>query len=573
MNHLVEIKYSKSGKYPKIFINGEAISRYMSLSDYIYDDIFCWAEDFFDIMDSELAEEYSVSLIGHQYHEIVLREAMKKSEYCRKIFFEENEYRISVEDKYRYILELNKTHSLVSERLEPYVEFACAAPEAFESYCLSELRFASNDSDYSICTEGEDVSALSGKYRVVVGDADRVVRQRDVSYLYVTKEHLPVLIDYLNTYHLRLTAIETIFSKLSERSFDELTMLEFDAYNREEYRVYVGKLPTLLESGMTFEVEHQYFPKCFEDPKIKLMTSDPNVISYENGSWTAKEPGICTVCVTDATGKVYASAEVEVFRHNYVTNIAITLPATTMQIGETLSFSTVITPVDAEDIGEIAYSVSDEGIAVLTGQNQLYSLSAGRVCVTASTPRIERKFYITVLPQPTGLNVSGESVELPHPAEATIHCSVVPANVAQSTTVSWAVSNKDVIRIKGSNSKKCCIESVGEGTAVLMCRINGTNIARRINVTVTKKKGCYVATSVYGSYDCPEVWVLRRFRDQFLAKHWLGRRFIDAYYAVSPRAVSLFGEKKWFNSFFKGGLDRFVSHLQKKGYEKTPYED
>ena len=24
---------------------------------------------------------------------------------------------------------------------------------------------------------------------------------------------------------------------------------------------------------------------------------------------------------------------------------------------------------------------------------------------------------------------------------------------------------------------------------------------------------CYVATAVYGSYDCPEVWTLRRFRD------------------------------------------------------------
>ena len=244
-----------------------------------------------------------------------------------------------------------------------------------------------------------------------------------------------------------------------------------------------------------------------------------------------------------------------------------------MQIGETLKFSAVITPTDAEDIDEVTYSVSDESVAVLTGEGQLYSLTAGRVCVTASTPRVERKFYISVLPQPTGLNVSGESVELPHPAEATVYCSVVPASLAQGTTVSWAVSNKDIIRIKGSNSKKCCIESVGEGTAVLLCRINGTNIARRINVTVTKKKGCYVATSVYGSYDCPEVWVLRRFRDEFLEKHWLGRCFIDAYYAVSPTAVELFGEKKWFGGFFKGVLDRFVRHLQKKGYEETPYED
>lgn len=38
--------------------------------------------------------------------------------------------------------------------------------------------------------------------------------------------------------------------------------------------------------------------------------------------------------------------------------------------------------------------------------------------------------------------------------------------------------------------------------------------------------GCYIATAVYGSYDCPEVWTLRRFRDNFLAENWLGRMFI-----------------------------------------------
>ena len=51
--------------------------------------------------------------------------------------------------------------------------------------------------------------------------------------------------------------------------------------------------------------------------------------------------------------------------------------------------------------------------------------------------------------------------------------------------------------------------------------------------------GCYVATAVYGSYDCPEVWTLRRFRDKVLAKTWYGRLFIHLYYAVSPTAVKL----------------------------------
>ena len=85
--------------------------------------------------------------------------------------------------------------------------------------------------------------------------------------------------------------------------------------------------------------------------------------------------------------------------------------------------------------------------------------------------------------------------------------------------------------------------------------------------------GCYVATAVYGSYDCPEVWALRRYRDNVLAKSFFGRTFIRFYYAVSPTAVKLFGKRKWFNRLFRTPLDRFVKKLIKSGIENTPYED
>ena len=87
------------------------------------------------------------------------------------------------------------------------------------------------------------------------------------------------------------------------------------------------------------------------------------------------------------------------------------------------------------------------------------------------------------------------------------------------------------------------------------------------------KQGCYVATAVYGSYDCPEVWTLRRFRDYTLAKTWYGRAFIKTYYAISPTLVKWFGHTEWFKKMWKGKLDRMVYDLQAKGFDSTPYED
>ena len=88
-----------------------------------------------------------------------------------------------------------------------------------------------------------------------------------------------------------------------------------------------------------------------------------------------------------------------------------------------------------------------------------------------------------------------------------------------------------------------------------------------------KKGGCYVATAVYGSYDCPQVWTLRRYRDYTLAESWYGRLFISCYYAISPTLVKWFGETQWFRKMWKPKLDNIVVRLNREGFADTPYQD
>lgn len=89
----------------------------------------------------------------------------------------------------------------------------------------------------------------------------------------------------------------------------------------------------------------------------------------------------------------------------------------------------------------------------------------------------------------------------------------------------------------------------------------------------SEKAGCYVATAVYGSYDCPQVWTLRRYRDYTLAETWYGRAFIRTYYAVSPTLVKCFGRTKLFKNLCKPKLDRMVKKLNSAGVKDTPYSD
>lgn len=96
------------------------------------------------------------------------------------------------------------------------------------------------------------------------------------------------------------------------------------------------------------------------------------------------------------------------------------------------------------------------------------------------------------------------------------------------------------------------------------------------DVSFSAPKGasaCYIATAVYGSYDCPQVWTLRRYRDDILAENLLGRLFIKIYYAVSPTLVKWFGNTQWFKKFWRSNLDRLVEKLRNNGVENTPYND
>ncbi len=89
----------------------------------------------------------------------------------------------------------------------------------------------------------------------------------------------------------------------------------------------------------------------------------------------------------------------------------------------------------------------------------------------------------------------------------------------------------------------------------------------------TVSSDCYIASCVYGSYNCPQVWTLRRYRDNYLGKSWGGKLFIKFYYAISPTLVKLFGNTKWFKSWWKKYLDKKIEKLKEVGYESTPYND
>jgi len=78
------------------------------------------------------------------------------------------------------------------------------------------------------------------------------------------------------------------------------------------------------------------------------------------------------------------------------------------------------------------------------------------------------------------------------------------------------------------------------------------------------RRGCYIATACYGSYNAPEVLVLRKFRDDTLENSWFGRLFINFYYFVSPFFAEKLKNLESLNRFVRTKiLDKIVKKISK----------
>ena|GEM_PF-1106701 len=61
--------------------------------------------------------------------------------------------------------------------------------------------------------------------------------------------------------------------------------------------------------------------------------------------------------------------------------------------------------------------------------------------------------------------------------------------------------------------------------------------------------GCFIATACFGNYDHPFVKILREFRDKFLIKNVIGKKFVHWYYLHSPEYAEIIKNRKFLKIF------------------------
>ena len=95
--------------------------------------------------------------------------------------------------------------------------------------------------------------------------------------------------------------------------------------------------------------------------------------------------------------------------------------------------------------------------------------------------------------------------------------------------------------------------------------INVNSNSQKTESNMKRNSGCFIATAVYGSYNAPEVLILRKFRNEILLNSMLGKQFVKFYYFVSPPFSRYLKTTKVLKKFIRDNiLTPFVQYIDRK---------
>ena len=139
-----------------------------------------------------------------------------------------------------------------------------------------------------------------------------------------------------------------------------------------------------LNVGDILSLEYEYFPSNIDHEYLTWESSNPDVVSVENGVVTCKTVGEAFITVASING---ISAKVNVFSEEKiipVENVSLTASSTSLKVGATLQLTYNITPTGATN-KNVSFKSSDESIATVDDKGLVTAKKKGSVTISITT--------------------------------------------------------------------------------------------------------------------------------------------------------------------------------------------
>ena len=206
--------------------------------------------------------------------------------------------------------------------------------------------------------------------------------------------------------------------------------------------VTLSKTSASLKVGETVTLTATVNPSDATDKTVTWTTSDATVATVSNGVVTAKKLGTATI--TAKAGDKTATCSITVIP-TPVGSITLTLLSASLTVGESVTLSATVGPVDAID-KTVSWSSSDATVANVSN-GVVSAKKIGTATITAKAGNKTATCSITVVSAPVGsITLNLQSASLKVGETATLSATVNPSD-ATDKTVTWTTSDATVATV------------------------------------------------------------------------------------------------------------------------------
>ena len=249
-----------------------------------------------------------------------------------------------------------------------------------------------------------------------------------------------------------------------------------------DIEVWVKVTQVNLSSGMylydTMQLSTGVEPNDASNPDVTVTSSDSSILSIDsNFVVTAAGVGTAKIYVTteDNVNTTYTITVSE----RPVAGVRVIPEDATMETGDTLGLSAVVTPDDATDTS-VTWSSSDTDVAMVETDGEVTAVGAGEATITAASGSFSDTCAVTVLQPVTSVDIDADALTLAVSGTAKLNASLLPAN-AQAAPVYWSSSDGSVASVDSTG----LVTATGIGTATITATSNEKSDT--CTVTVSEK--------------------------------------------------------------------------------------
>lgn len=481
-------------------IEDKPLSPYSELNNYMKEPFLKWAYKFIETTERELNDDFNLIVIGEEFEVGFLNDMQKEFESC--VSYEKDSFQINytVDERYNLMIELASKYGVNFDSSNYKMPTFSEVSNKIESTFITDSQI--ENAALFITNNKENIGNMLGgnsiKIVVVISDITKVTCAGNMQYVWEIEESR--LSEVIKSITDRFVKIPLIIDLAKQLEMKKISMEEVDAEKLViataiDMFVIVDDIKD-IELGQTYEPTFRTVPDGEELPALRMVSSNPNIVSINGNLLSANEIGHVTIEFYKAEEIIpFARKEISTYRDNFVKKIELALTEKSIGISKKQQINIVLVPEDADDINNVKWSVDNQEIAEINNDGVIFTKKDGRVIVTAETTNVKESIEVEILPNISEIRLSETIIEFYVGQTKPINAHVEPRN-AYNNTFEWKTSDKSVAVVEKLDDETEVIKATGIGECVITCvAIEGNcNASCKVLVESTFKKREYVHT-------------------------------------------------------------------------------